>query len=862
MKRSFWCFAALLVAASVAAAQSKKPDFPPWSKVGKDLSTTPGFWTIHQDKKQRTFLVEIGGNALRQPFMLATSISGGTTQAGWQWNDWYLVWQVHDRRLVLLERNAGYKGDKQTAAAVKRTYTDRVLTSYPIRARGPRGGYVIDGKAFFARGASLFFGGMGRSRDSSLAKLRARGFKNNTEVSVTLPGPRGRMRTLHYSVSYLPKTGYRPRKADDRIGYFTTVLTDFSVNNKDDRRKVRYINRWHLKKADSKLALSPAKDPIIFYIEKTVPVKMRRYVRDGILEWNKAFEKVGYDQAIIVRQQTASQYTDIDPEDVRYNFFRWIYSQSAFAMGPSRVHPLTGQILDADIIFDDEYIRYTMKEYRLEIRELPKALTGIRGGEMLAKHPFARRLKMTAAKDPFANAIPSDAARPDVPGYRRRAFCAIGTGVKHEIACCALHFRGDSKTPKDPIPEELLGQFVKDTVMHEVGHTLGLRHNFKASIYRSLDQIHSDAKPGDITGSVMDYNPIALASEGTAQGNYSMRTIGPYDYWAIAYGYAQSDKELPKILAKVAEKGLDYATDEDTWSNDPFVARWDLGADPLAFAKQRVALMKRLRKDLEKRAVDKGEGYNRLRRAMNMQLYAGRSAGSTAVKFVGGEHMHRDHRGDPNARPPLVPVSAAKQREALTWICNEIISGKYFDFSPDLLRKLAPDYWGDDWSSLLFEGHGYPFLDNVLRVQFSMVYGLTSPSRLTRVIDARHKTPAGEDVLTAPEIFDSMHATIFGNLVEVAARRSTNQMPALDDMKRNLQREYTSHLIYILLEGEGWYPASVQTLSRFYVKKLKNDIGKALENGNNLDTYSKAHLDECYERLNRALEASYSKLIR
>ena len=360
----------------------------------------------------------------------------------------------------------------------------------------------------------------------------------------------------------------------------------------------------------------------------------------------------------------------------------------------------------------------------------------------------------------------------------------------------------------------------------------------------------------------MDYNPLTLAPDGKPQGNYAMRTIGPYDYWAIAYGYTQSDKELPKILAKVAEKGLDYATDEDTWSNDPFVARWDMGANPLEYAKSRIELMKRLRKDLEARAVSKGESYNRLRRAMNMQLYAGRAAGTIAVRFVGGEHMHRDHRGDPNARPPLQPVAAATQREALQFVCDEILSGKYFDFSPDLLRKLAPDFWGDDFFSLLFGGHGYPYLDNVLRVQFGLVYGLTAPSRLTRVIDARHKTPAGQDVLTAPEIFDALHKTIFGDLAEAAKRKSTNQMPALNDMQRNLQREYVSHLIYILLEGEGYYPATVQTLSRFYLKKAKADIAAAIEAGEGLDTYSKAHLDECHERLKRALDASYSIIRR
>jgi hypothetical protein len=850
-------FLGLLVVASVAAAQGPRPDFPPWAKFGKDLVTTKGFWTIHQDKKQRRFYVEVHGRALSQPFLLATSIAGGSTQRGWQMRDFYLSWKVHDKKLVLMDRDVGYvvKGKRELTEAVKQTYTERMLASYPVLARGPNGGYVIDGKSFFARGASQFFGGSGRSRDSSLAKFRARTFENNAEISVTQPNSRGYMTTLHYSVSYLPKnTGYRPRKADDRVGYFLTVLKDFSETNKDDRRMLRYINRWHLQKADPKLEVSPPKEPIIFYIEKTVPVKMRRYVRDGILEWNKAFEKVGYDQAIIVRQQTSTQYNELDPEDVRYNFFRWIYSESAFAMGPSRVHPETGQILDADIIFDDEYIRYTLQDYRVQIRELPKAMTGGRGARMLKGHPFAR-LGMVPAPDEFADAVPEDAGLPVLPPWKRRAFCSLGNGVKHQVACCALHLK---VKPGDPIPEELLGQFVKDTVMHEVGHTLGLRHNFKASIYRSLDEIHSEAKPGDITGSVMDYNPLAIAPEGKPQGSWAMRTIGPYDLWAIEYGYTAKDKDLAKVVSRVAEKGLDYATDEDTWSDDPYVARWDLGSDPLSYAKSRIAHMKKLRKDLEARAVDKGERYNRLRRAMNMQLYAARSAGSTAVRYVGGEHMHRDHRGDPNARPPLVPVSAKEQRAALAFVCDEILSGNYFDFSPELLSKLAPDFWGDDWLAMLFEGHGYPYLDNVLRVQFSQVYGLTSPGRLTRVIDARHKTKAGEDVLTAPDIFDSLHNTIFGSIGDVANRKSTNQMPALNDMQRNLQREYVSHLIYILLEGEGWYPASIQTLSRFYVKKLKNDLGKALENGKGLDTYTKAHLDECYERLHRSLEASYA----
>jgi hypothetical protein len=770
------------------------------------------------------------------------------------------VFEKHGRKLVLLERNTGFvvKNDKRAAAAVKRTYTDRVLRTFPIIARGPKGGWVIDGQRFFAQGAALFSPSIGRSRDYSLATFKSPGsFPNNTELSVTMPDSRGKLVTLHYSVSQIPKTGYKPRKADSRIGYFTVDLKDFSSSNKDDRRKLRYIQRWQLDKLDPKLKLSPPKKPIEFYIEKTVPIRFRRYVREGILEWNQAFAKLGFDNAIIVHQQDENRFADLAPEDVRHNFFRWIYSDTPFAMGPRRSNPETGQILDAGIIFDDSYIRTTLQDYRLEIRKLPSALTGLRGRDFLAEHAILKRLNLTLpAVQPFGP-IPEDAPPSMRRPSARYAVCSHGRGVNHQVACCALALKKDEN---GNLPEEVLGQFVKDTVMHEVGHTLGLRHNFKASAYRSVNEVFSKDKSGVIAGSVMDYTPIMVAPEGQQQGNFAMRTIGPYDYWAIAYGYTTDPKEIPKITARVAEKGLDFGWDEDAdFSNDPHINRWDMGSDPLAFARSRIALMKQLRKTLEPRAVEKGEEFNRLRRAVNLQLYEARRAGTFAVKFVGGESIYRDHRGDPNARPPLVPIDAAKQKEALQFICKELLSESYFNFDVDLLQKAAPDFWGDNFMQLLFEGYGYPYLDNVLRVQFGLVVGLTNSGRMQRVLDARHKTPADKETLTAPDIFDALDEAIFGDLAALPG--GTNQKPSISDMKRNLQREYTGHLTRILLEGDRSYPPQIQTLVRHYVKKLRDNIESAAQ-GTGLDTYTKAHLEECHERLKRSLDASYARLVR
>ena len=124
---------------------------------------------------------------------------------------------------------------------------------------------------------------------------------------------------------------------------------------------MRYVTRWNLEKEKPAAEKSPPKQPIIFWIERTVPREYRQYVREGILEWNKAFEKVGFIDAIQVRDQQSDD--EFDPEDIRYNTFRWITTSAGFAMGPSRTNPKTGEILDADIIFDEGMIRYWRQEY-------------------------------------------------------------------------------------------------------------------------------------------------------------------------------------------------------------------------------------------------------------------------------------------------------------------------------------------------------------------------------------------------------------------------------------------------------------------------------------------------------------------
>ena len=147
--------------------------------------------------------------------------------------------------------------------------------------------------------------------------------------------------------------------------------------------------------------------------------------------------------------------------------------------------------------------------------------------------------------------------------------------------------------------DKLIKQGLKEVTMHEVGHTLGLRHNFKASKWLSLKDMNDPAKAKDgLVASVMDYNPANIVPKGWKQGDYYTTTLGPYDYWAIEYGYKPLSggthgeaTELKKIAARSGEPALDYATDEDTRGidPDPDSNRFDMGADPIEYAKIRRA---------------------------------------------------------------------------------------------------------------------------------------------------------------------------------------------------------------------------------------------------------------------------------
>ncbi|RUL84649.1 DUF5117 domain-containing protein [Tautonia sociabilis] len=910
--------AARLASGGPSGPSPRPDDFPPldqvtegYEKVVSMLDGKPSFYTLWVRKRDGQMLAELPREYMRQKHYIALTVASGERFAGLQSGDMYVYWKAFDKRLALIQPNVEVRsnGDNESKASVRRLFTDRVLLDIPILTIVPMGGPVIDLDELLLGQVGKFFPGV-RIANPRLATIQtAKAFEQNVEVAYEVPTDNGQLQTLHYSFSLIPEnTGYRPRKADERVGYFTTAYSDLG-KYADGESRVRYINRWHLEKADPSLKVSPPKQPIVFYIEHTTPIRYRRWVREGLLYWNQAFEKVGISNAIEVYYQDAASgaHMEKDPEDVRYNFIRWLNNDVGTAIGPSRVNPITGQILDADIILTDGWIRAFWKDY---FQELPKiALEGF-SPETLAwldtNPQWDPRIRMAPPADrdlllaqrarrgpQQLGGHPAGLVDPRLMGDNEfdglvgrlsqvNGLCLAASGKSRDVAALRLHLaaiaddpekNGDSKdqeddTPKkdeellDGIPEEFIGPLLADLVAHEVGHTLGLRHNFKASSVFPLEKINSHELKGKIpfTGSVMDYNPVNINMEaGEVQGDYTMITIGPYDLWAIEYGYTFDEKRLKSILERVSEPELAYATDEDTGGPDPLARRYDFSRDPLDYAENQMRLARYHRGRLLDAFVTDGESWAKARQGYEMTLGFQVSALNMMANWIGGAFVNRDKKGDPGDRDPVVVVPASQQRAALTFIIENAFDDNAFGLSPELLRRMSVDKWldGDNFRSALNDEPAWPIHDRIIGIQASALTMLLNPTTLRRVYDNEFRTPADEDALTLPELLDTVSSAIWTELDEPGDGPFTDRKPMISSLRRNLQREHLERLIDLTLPngGTGAAQKPIATLARMELLELKAKCDTALEGKDDIDPYTRAHLLAACELIDRALDA-------
>jgi hypothetical protein len=865
--------AATAASGATSGAAANNAGLTPFDQVIKGAQHQSGL--LHIWRKGDKTWIELRPGLLGKPLFISPKLSTGIGEAGVfgglmqsrfaqvgrpQWVEFRRV----NQQVQLLAVNSAFEADAQSpqALAVKAAFSPSLLASVPL-ASAPHpqtGGVLIDASALLMGDWLGLAAHLQRSyrqsyaldpRNSVLQTARTQDNLSVFEVvqhyatgtisgpggnppgtpsaSVPLnqPDPRSLFITLHLSFTPLPAQPMPRRAADPRVGYFTSTVTDFTQDLTRTPR-LRFINRWRLEKKQPELALSEPVQAIVFWLDPSIPKAYRETVTQGVLAWNKAFEAIGFKGAIEVRTPPTDK--PFDTLETGHSSIRWMTnSQPGFgAIGPSHVDPRSGEILDAHIALESLSSRAirTARSQILQGASTPSSTTG----------------------------TPTTPGLSDHCEHAAEAFEQLNLGLSWLEAQEA--FSGQGLDPDAPEVQAFVLAYIKDTTMHEVGHALGLRHNFRASHWRSpteLQDLALTTAQGN-SASVMDYSAINLPAPGQAGGAPFQTTLGPYDFWAVAYGYTPlptdptSAKEtLQGIAAKAGlpdqADALAFGTDEDA-GQDPEVLPFDLGRDPVAFARTRIAIVRDLFTREAKRPVGPLADPSLPRRTVMYGLRDLARTSQILLKQVGGLVARR--AAAYQGTDALRPLPAGTQRAALDELLRTFVNPEALSMPATLQRRLAPDYQERaDIGDGNFGGTDFSWADQLLALQRPVLDLLVSDGLAERLQDNADKTRDNEaQPLTVKELNKRLFDTIWDTPLT---------QDALAPAWRSLQREHVNRVAVAVVRSASGR-ADVRALMRQQAQRLLSHLRDHKFGGP--DSTAEAHRQDCIQTLSAALQAS------
>ncbi|MDP1900774.1 MAG: zinc-dependent metalloprotease [Rubrivivax sp.] len=829
----------------------------PFTEVAKGATLQDGFVPVW--RKDEKVWLEIGPQRLGKPLLFSVNIASSVGERGLYASQMGPRWLVEFRRIgnqmQLVAKQLAFRGDrdKATQRAVGEGFSDSLVGAAPVAsAEHPERKSVLIDASFLLGDIAGYSTALEQAyrlpftpdrANSYFEQVRAEAGLTTLAAKVhyavpriaappllppgapapltppppsTTPDARSLFVGYVFNLRELPAQPMTPRRADPRVGYFTDSYTDLSDDLRANTR-VHQVRRWRLEKADPQAALSEPVRPITYWLDRNIPARYRASVEAGVLEWNKAFERIGFKNAIVVRQQADD--ADFNDMDAAHASIRWfVGADVGFAIGPSHSDPRTGEILDADIGMSDAFSRSARRTVRDDLAA-PFSLGG------------------------------QDAAA---------AQCSYAAEGAEQIgfALDLLAERGELD-PDSPEAEAFVQAYVKDTITHEVGHTLGLRHNFKASTTVHREQLKDKAwgATRGISGSVMDYNAFNLALQGEAKGEPHMVTLGAYDYWAIEYAYrpldpARQEQELQAMAARSgSDPALAFGDDADAGGFggneglDPLVNRFDLGDDPLAWYQRRLALSRELWTRVQQRPPQAGDDPQRARRSVLAGFRQLGSLPALAAKYVGGMYTERDLPG--SGKPTFRPVDPAHQRQALRFLTDAVFGIESFRFKPEFLASLAPDYIEFNRAGPLSVGQA------VLQLQTQALDRLLDAGTARRLLDLPNYLPEGQrhGAISLNEVFATLQGAVWSEL-------KTGK--AIDPLRRNLQREHLKRLQALLTRPSPALPADAISLARLHAVELQGQLRTALAR-RGLAVENRAHLDDALALLTEALRATLQR---
>jgi hypothetical protein len=565
------------------STDDKEESFEDYDKLITDAEAYEGYFNLYQNKDK--LYLQVPKDRLNEKFLMNFELARGIGAAGLYggtmlniFEGLLVSFQMHENKLFLVQHPHRYTAEEGTpeAKAVELSFGESVLESAKVEA------FNTDSTQMLANVYDWFVGDLsgistrvgyavsekpGQPGPASFDKDRShlekiQAFPENVNIQARLTfknGGQGGLRTvpdsryiplsLFYTMVKLPEEPMKPRMADDRTGYFMTVQKDFTDDSDTFFR--RYVNRWRLEcegEAGSDSLCDP-KEPIVYYIDHTVPEEYKETMMEGVEEWSKAFEAAGFRNAVQAKLLPDS----VMAEDIRYATLRWNTSDEPGygAIGPSVVDPRTGEVLDADILFEANMLLGDKEQYR----EMVEPRTAI---------------------DEIFNVSEEELALMS-RGVKTQSFYNE-MNAQFDLVQSLLAAKGIIK-PGEPVPKEFVDQALRWVTMHEVGHTLGLRHNFRSSIDTPLDKLYDKqwAKEKGVFSSAMEYPTVNVNPESKSMdGYYYNPSVGSYDRWVISYGYTTDDAEAEKIARQSAKAGHAYGTDEDARGSGAIVVVWKI----------------------------------------------------------------------------------------------------------------------------------------------------------------------------------------------------------------------------------------------------------------------------------------------
>jgi hypothetical protein len=746
MKRACLLLSLALLMSSVAAHAQEKPSRLLRERT-KDLQKLDGYLPLYWDAEQGRLLLEIA--RFNQEFLYQTSLQTGVgsnpigLDRGQLGSTHVVFFERVGPKVLLVEPNQHYRArtsDANERRAVEESFARSVLWGFKVEAaEGDR--VLVDATSFFLRDAHGVAETLRQTQQGSFSLdesrsaiylPRTKNFPLNTEVEAmltfnsgepgalvrqTTPTPQSLSVREHHSFVQLPDDNYRPRRYDPRVGNIHIEFYDYATPITEPIEQ-RWIIRHRLVKKDPNAAVSEPVKPIIYYVDPGAPEPIRSALVEGASWWNEAFEAAGFKNAFQVKVLPA----DADPMDIRYNMINWVHrSTRGWSIGDNVNDPRTGEIIKGNVTLGSLRIR---QDYMIGSGLIPQTDNGAttRGG---------------------SSAL--DSTRNDL---LRGGSCDFGATLDDDYLAAL--------DPSTDAAAMSLAR-IRQLAAHEVGHTLGLEHNFAASTYAGR-------------ASVMDYPaPLVEIKNGKLDlSNAYARGIGVYDKFAITYAYAQfppnadEDVSLARIVQDGIERGMLFLTDQDArpfGAANPLANLWDNGDDPVAMLRHEMEVRRIGLSQFGLASIADGTPLSILEAKLLPLYLHHRYQLQAAVKTVGGLYYTYSvkttretylHGYGSVATPSLVQqiVPAARQRDALAAVLDTL-RPDVLAIPPRILDLIPPRAPGFEGNTIeLFAKRTDPAFDpvNVATIAADLaVSSLLEPHRAARLVDYHSRDAANPD---------------------------------------------------------------------------------------------------------------------